>query len=165
MSVPFTPVRHLPVWWTFTLSLLTYTHTHTPTRPSFRNGRCFQSSMQSLSPLHQYAMFLFGGHLPSLCSHSLSLSHTHTHTSPTRPSFRKSRCVQSSMQCLSPLHQYAIFLFGGHLPSPYTVSLSLSPHTNTHTHTSPTRPSFRNGRCVQSSMQCLSPLHLSLIHI
>ena len=47
------------------------------------------------------------------------------------PSSRKGRCVPSSMQCLFPLHQYAIFLFGGHLPSPYTVSLSLSLHTHT----------------------------------
>ena len=42
------------------------------------------------------------------------------------PSSRKGRCVPSSMQCLFPLHQYAIFLFGGHLPSPYLL---------THTHT------------------------------
>ena len=69
--------------------------------PSSRKGRCVQSSLQCLSRLHQYAMFLFVGHLPP------PPPPPHTHTSPTRPSFRKSRCVQSSMQCpLYTAHQF-----------------------------------------------------------
>ena len=129
--------------------------------PSSRKGRCVQSSLQCLSPLHQYAMFLFGGHLPSAPpsppphthtpARTPARTHAHTYTSPQRGPASE-RAGEFRVACsLSPFHQYTMFLFGGHLPSPPP------PHTHL-----PNAAQLQKEQ-VRSEQHAVSPLHRSSV--
>ena len=129
--------------------------------PSSRKGRCVQSSLQCLSPLPQYAMFLFGGHLPSAPTpphtHTYARTHAHTHTRTHTPTHLPNAAqlqkeqVCSEQHAVSPLHHTSasrIFVPIRHFVSVWLTFTTLTPHLHRTPHPQRCPSSEREGYVI-----------------
>ena len=130
--------------------------------PSSRKGRCVQSSLQCLSPLPQYAMFLFGGHLPSapppppththIRTHARTHARTHTPTHLPNAAQLQKEQVRSEQHAVSPLHHTSasrIFVPIRHFVSVWRTFTTLTPPPPPNS-PSPTVSIFRKRRLCHS---------------